>query len=114
MSDYISRSGLIAVFNKTAEGVGADCPWNIEAIVELIKRQEAAPVVSEEVFEQMRADALMRHQQAVEAEEELHRAEKHGYWIARNGWVDCSECGTVGSPHWKRCPVCEAKMLPAR
>ena len=39
---------------------------------------------------------------------------RHGRWIVRNkgtnNWVDCSECGTVGSPHWKRCPVCEAKM----
>lgn len=23
---------------------------------------------------------------------------------------DCSECKTIGSPVWKRCPVCEAKM----
>lgn len=23
---------------------------------------------------------------------------------------DCSECHTIGSPTWKRCPVCEAKM----
>lgn len=23
---------------------------------------------------------------------------------------DCSECKTIGSPEWKRCPVCEAKM----
>ena len=42
-------------------------------------------------------------------------AVKHGRWITRHSgltenWVDCSECGTVGSPHWKRCPVCEAKM----
>lgn len=38
----------------------------------------------------------------------------HGRWIVRhkgmNNWVDCSECGTVGSPHWKGCPVCLAKM----
>ena len=38
----------------------------------------------------------------------------HGRWIVRNkgmnNWVDCSECGTIGSPHWKCCPVCEAKM----
>lgn len=34
----------------------------------------------------------------------------HGWWIDRGEWVDCSECGTVGSPQWKRCPVCEAKM----
>jgi len=35
---------------------------------------------------------------------------RHGRWIDRGEWVDCSECSTVGSPHWKRCPVCEAKM----
>ena len=39
---------------------------------------------------------------------------KHGRWIVHNkgmnNWVECSECGTAGSPQWKRCPVCEAKM----
>ena len=39
---------------------------------------------------------------------------KHGTWLPQivNGiksW-DCSECKTLGSPHWKRCPICEAKM----
>lgn len=39
---------------------------------------------------------------------------KHGRWIThnkgQNNWVECSECNTVGSPFWKRCPMCEAKM----
>ena len=39
---------------------------------------------------------------------------RHGRWIVRNkgmnNWVDCSECGTIGSPYWNCCPVCEAKM----
>lgn len=39
---------------------------------------------------------------------------KHGRWLlqvllGQRVW-DCSECKTLGSPHWKRCPVCEAKM----
>lgn len=42
----------------------------------------------------------------------------HGRWVVHscghgvyaNNWVECSECGTCGSPQWKRCPVCEAKM----
>ena len=39
---------------------------------------------------------------------------KHGHWIEQSisgeqTWC-CSECKTLGSPHWKRCPVCEAKM----
>lgn len=38
----------------------------------------------------------------------------HGRWLPQvllgQRVVDCSECKTLGSPHWKRCPVCEAKM----
>lgn len=39
---------------------------------------------------------------------------KHGRWLpqivlGQKAW-DCSECKTLGSPHWKRCPVCEARM----
>ena len=39
---------------------------------------------------------------------------RHGEWLPQivsgvKAW-DCSECKTIGSPHWKRCPVCEAKM----
>ena len=39
---------------------------------------------------------------------------RRGRWLPQilNGtriW-DCSECKTIGSPAWKRCPVCESKM----
>ena len=39
---------------------------------------------------------------------------KRGMWLPQivlgtRVW-DCSECKTIGSPTWKRCPVCEAKM----
>ena len=38
----------------------------------------------------------------------------HGRWIThnkgQNNWCECSECNTIGSPFWKYCPVCEAKM----
>ena len=39
---------------------------------------------------------------------------KRGRWLPQillgtRVW-DCSECKTIGSPVWKRCPVCEAKM----
>ena len=39
---------------------------------------------------------------------------KRGRWLPQillgtRVW-DCSECKTIGSPMWKRCPVCEAKM----
>ena len=39
---------------------------------------------------------------------------KHGRWIHKialgeHAWF-CSECEAIGSPAWKRCPVCETKM----
>ena len=39
---------------------------------------------------------------------------RHGQWLpqvvlGQKAW-DCSECKTLGSPHWKWCPVCGAKM----
>lgn len=47
-------------------------------------------------------------------------AVKHGRWKRIGGigklsgkrvWeYVCSECKTLGSPQWKCCPVCEAKM----
>lgn len=35
---------------------------------------------------------------------------RHGLWLQKNGFCYCSVCMTCGSPEWKRCPVCEAKM----
>ncbi len=39
---------------------------------------------------------------------------RHGEWLIKNlcgeRICECSECKTLGSPMWKRCPVCEAKM----
>lgn len=44
-----------------------------------------------------------------------HREERKGRWLPQwllgQAIVDCSECKTIGSPHWKVCPVCEAKMV---
>ena len=39
---------------------------------------------------------------------------RHGRWLpqvvlGQKAW-DCSECKTLGSPHWKWCPVCGGKM----
>ena len=39
---------------------------------------------------------------------------RHGKWLSQkllgeNAW-DCSECKTLGSPQWKWCPICGAKM----
>ena len=39
---------------------------------------------------------------------------RHGRWLpqvvlGQKAW-DCSECKTLGSPHWKWCPVCGCKI----
>lgn len=39
---------------------------------------------------------------------------RHGMWLpqvvlGQKAW-DCSECKTLGSPQWRWCPVCGAKM----
>ena len=41
-----------------------------------------------------------------------NEADRCGHWITdkRTGICYCSECLVSGSPHWKRCPVCETKM----
>ena len=33
-----------------------------------------------------------------------------GRWIPDGNIVCCSECKTLGSPQWKGCPVCLARM----
>lgn len=91
--DLISRNDVLRVFyNKEPivqgehDGMGmlAHGLWrHIREAVESIPPVEAEPVV-------------------------------HAHWIPRhrrvNNWVECSKCNTVGSPFWKRCPLCEAKM----
>jgi len=39
----------------------------------------------------------------------------HSVWlkhesVQKTSWYECANCNTIGSPRWKRCPVCEAKM----
>lgn len=39
---------------------------------------------------------------------------RKGKWLPQRlssaGIVDCSECKTIGSPHWNWCPLCGADM----
>ena len=76
------------------------------------------------ILEDMWRDANNQQREAIEiAQDDIQFVDlmpsdleivKHGHWIEQNisgeqAWC-CSECKTLGSPHWKRCPVCEAKM----
>lgn len=81
-------------------------------MAEYIKRESA--------IEAIMSDPPDAHYQSWYAEKinEIPAADvapvRHGRWLPQilNGtriW-DCSECKTIGSLEWKRCPVCEAKM----
>lgn len=76
------------------------------------------------ILEDMWRDANNQQREAIEiAQDDIQFVDlmpsdleivKHGRWIEQTisgeqTWC-CSECKTLGSPHWKRCPVCEAKM----
>jgi hypothetical protein len=78
-----------------------------------------ADVVSTKAFEQVKweRDTAIEQLQSygVGFCENKELAEvKYGKWLPQivlgeKAW-DCSECKTLGSPNWKRCPVCGAKM----
>lgn len=61
----------------------------------------------------MRSSLSSTDKECVKAVFERYEADlvKHGRWLQpKSGECFCSECKTNGSPQWKRCPVCEAKM----
>lgn len=96
-------------------------------MAEYIDRNEAISALTEFCYEQTVSkylsvdDCLVARgaiERAIKMLESLPAADvepvKRGRWLPQilNGtriW-DCSECKTIGSPQWKRCPVCEAKM----
>lgn len=43
-------------------------------------------------------------------QEDAKKDVRHGRWLHRVGYVECSYCHVCGSPSWKVCPVCETKM----
>ena len=83
MDEYIEREAAIrSVLNDSPEQVG----YSREDAADCIRYLDAADVAPV----------------------------RHGRWLpqvvlGQKAW-DCSECKTLGSPHWKWCPVCGAKM----
>lgn len=87
MAEYIEREALmkypIRIDHYDKEHGKLDFVLGIESVLEYAEALPAADVV--EV--------------------------KHGRWIThRDKLTSCSECHTPGSPQWKGCPVCLARM----
>ena len=96
MAEYIKRDEVIAALdefrlNQTVSKYATvmQCKAARDAISRAIKALESLPAPDVEPV-------------------------KRGRWVHKimfgeQAWF-CSECKTIGSPEWKRCPVCEAKM----
>ena len=86
---------------------------------EYIKREAAIERLKKNLYASNPGSfSYLCFQDAINSVQEIPAADvepvKRGRWLPQilNGiriW-DCSECKTIGSPQWKRCPVCEAKM----
>lgn len=94
MNDLISRSALIEAFKKEF-GCNAEC-WE-------------CPVRAPECHE----GRLILNAPAISVE-----PVKYEHWVVKQHSKNpgdytcfCSGCKTEGSLVWKRCPVCEAKMV---
>jgi hypothetical protein len=92
-NDLISRSALLATLDELymvalrKSGVSVESVYHLEHFAMLVKD---APAVDAEPVEH---SMWLEHP----------AAQKTKYWT-------CLKCDTMGSPRWKRCPVCEAKM----
>ena len=83
-------------------------------MTEYIKKESAIKSLLNDSPEQVgysREDAAdcIRYMDAVDV-----ASVRHGRWLpqvvlGQKVW-DCSECKTLGSPHWKWCPVCGCMM----
>ena len=78
-------------------------------MAEYINREEAMNIAFKSPFF---SDSLMEEIKAIPAADVA--PVRHGRWLpqvvlGQKAW-DCSECKTLGSPHWKWCPVCGCKM----
>lgn len=88
----------------------------VKAVHDVISAIPAADVVSRAAFDQVMwerdtaMEQLEEHGIPFGGEADVEPV-KHGRWLQpKSGECFCSECQTNGSPQWKRCPVCEAKM----
>ena len=85
----------------------------IDANALLEKMQYRLPV-KDDISEAVSTCAEIARRLVEKAETLEYAPVVRGRWIKHNrgpvSFVECSECHTIGSPFWKCCPVCEAKM----
>ena len=77
----------------------------IEVLAEVLPYSHGCPEYLVRAKAEMIADRLIAKGITVQT---FGRWLKHNF-LGHEQWV-CSKCQTLGSPQWKCCPICEAKM----
>ena len=84
-----------------------------ETLHEKLNRKKAGP--ANKRYTEGWNDAILMVKSMIHSEKAADVAPvRYGRWLpqvvlGQKAW-DCSECKTLGSPHWKGCPVCGCKM----
>lgn len=89
-NDLIRRTEAIEVIRSMTISLGGKLIFHQEAKESVINALKDVPSVDAEPVE-------------YSMWQEHLAAQNTRYWT-------CLNCDTIGSPRWKRCPVCEAKM----
>ena len=95
MAEYIERDAALYLFGEVPAYTGYETyPVGVHTLI-----CEIAPLIKDAIRKIPSEDVA---------------PVRHGRWLpqvvlGQKAW-DCSECKTLGSPHWKWCPVCGAKM----
>ena len=83
-----------------------DARREVRRLNEICERQARLNIVN--------AKLAMELDQVTAERDALRAGGRRGRWmpqlvLGERAW-DCSECKTIGSPRWKCCPVCGARM----
>lgn len=102
MAEYVEKGTLhetIAKLEKLARDRYLDTPWDSPVRTRYQEQLNERMNLKHLIFDLPAADVA---------------PVRHGRWLpqvvlGQKAW-DCSECKTLGSPHWKWCPICGCKM----
>lgn len=138
--DFISRAELLGNLKATMRENGLDpeneAHWKVpiwdarmfDVLMDLTPDADVVPMDYHERCMQLEIQKRIDAEKTAREIKENYEPVKRGRWIpdersmiiaARSNGrtcviLMCSECKTSGSPMWKRCPVCEAKMYASK
>lgn len=117
----MTREEAIEVLKKNRPGAdprrcGLELCTAVDMAISALRESENKRESDSQVTEPLRPNGLSDSEVSLGVEKQV-TSDKRGRWLpqivlGQRAW-DCSECKTLGSPHWKWCPVCGARMEEA-